>query len=287
MRKPLGVVPFALLALLALAVPRAEAQSHGTWAIHPAENGSTLRLRLETSNAEHGSFDISRPLKLAELRGLTTAQMAAPSGATVHFRIVREAGTFTCEGYFKQRRGGGTFTFRANPQFGPALRALGISGVDQNRVRAMALLDVTTGWTRQLRAAGVNAHTAGQLVKMGIFRVTPEYARSLRSLGYTATEPKELVKFRIFHVTPDSIRQLRKAGYHPDAHQLVKMSIFKVTPEFINQVKQLGYAHPTIDELVKMRIFHVTPEYVRTMRSRGLKNLTIEKLVRMRIAGID
>jgi hypothetical protein len=287
MRKPLTVVPFALLALLALAVPRAAAQSRGTWAIHPAENGSTLRLRLETSNAEHGSFDISRPLKLAELRGLTAAQMAAPSGATVHFQILREAGTFTCDGYFRQRRGGGTFTFRANPRFGPALRALGISGVDRNKVRAMAFLDVTTGWTRQLKAAGVNVHTADQLVKMGIFRVTPEYVRSLRSLGYAVTQPGELVKLRIFHVTADSIRQLRQAGYHPNADQLVKMSIFKVTPEFISQVKQLGYAHPSIDELVKMRIFHVTPDYIRTMRSRGLKNLTIAKLVRMRIAGIN
>lgn len=287
MRKPFAAVPLAFLALLVVPVPRAAAQSHGTWAIRPAENGGALELRLETSNSRNGSFDISRPLKLSELHGLTMAQIASPAGATVHFRIVREAGTFSCAGYFRQRRGGGTFVFHPSPRFAPALRSLGITGVDRRNVRSMALLDVTTAWTRQLKAAGVDVHTAPQLVKMGIFGVTPDYVRGLRSLGYTVTRPGELVKLRIFHVTLVSIRRLRQAGYHPDSGQLVKMRIFKVTPAFIDQVKQLGYAHPSIGQLVKMRIFRVTPDYIRTMRARGLKDLTIAKLVRMRIAGID
>jgi hypothetical protein len=286
MRKRFAAVPLAFFALLAVLVPGAAAQSSGTWSVEPAEKTGVLQLRLEASNAQHGSFDMSRPLKLTELQGLTAAQMASPSGETVHFQIVREAGTFVCDGYFKQRRGSGTFTFHENPRFAPALRAMGITGVDQRKVWSMAFLDVTTAWARELKAAGVNVHTAEQLVKMGIFRVTPDYVRSLQSLGYTVTEPNELTKLRIFHVTPDSIRRLRQAGYHPDTRQLVKMSIFKVTPEFIRQVKQLGYENVMVEDLVRMRIFHVTPEYIRTMHSRGLKDLTIEKLVRMRIAGI-
>lgn len=287
MGKRFAAVTFALLASMGVLAPLAAAQTSGTWAIRPAEKAGELRLRFEASEAGQRNFDISRSVKLSELQGLTAAQIASASGVKVHFQIVREAGTFVCDGYFKQRRGAGTFIFRADPHFAPAMQALGISGINKTRLQSMAFVDVTTAWTRRMKAAGVNVHTAKQLVEMRIFDVTPEYVSDLKTLGYTVTEPRQLTKLRIFHVTPDSIRGLQQAGYHPDAEQLVKMSIFKITPEFIAQVKQLGYANVPIDDLIKMRIFHVTPDYIRAMRSRGLKDLTIEKLVRMRIAGID
>ena len=287
MRKRLATVTVALLALTALLVPCAAAQSGGTWAIRPAERAGEVRVRFQASDAGQGNFDISRAMRVSELHGLTAAQMASSKGATVHFEIVREAGTIACDGYFRQQRGAGTFVFHADARFAPAMRALGISGIDQTQLRSMAFVDVTSDWTRKMKAAGVEVHTAKQLVEMRIFDVTPEYVRDLRSFGYSVTAPRQLTKLRIFHVTPDSIRGLQQAGYRPDVEQLVKMSIFKVTPEFISQVKQLGYTNVPIDELVKMRIFRVTPDYIRTMRSRGLKDLTVEKLVRMRIAGID
>jgi len=287
MRKAFATFTFALLVSMAGLVPRAAAQSSGTWAIHPSKTAGEVELRLQASDEGDGNIDISRSVKLAELRGLTAAQMASASGGNVHFEIAREAGTLACDGYFRQQQGAGTFAFHADPRFAPAIQALGISGVDQRRLLSMAFVDVTTAWTRQMKAAGVQVETAKQLIEMRIFRVTPEYVRDLRSLGYTVTDPRQLTKLRIFHVTPDSIRSLQSAGYHPDVEDLVKMSIFKVTPEFIAQVKQLGYTNVPVDDLVKMRIFHVTPDYIRTMRSRGLKDLTIEKLVKMRIAGIN
>lgn len=287
MGKRFAAVTFALLVSMAVLATLAAAQSSGTWSIQPAGTAGEMSLRFQASDAGQGNFDISRSVKVSGLHGLTATQMASPKGARVHFQIVREAGTFACDGYFKQQRGAGTFVFHANPRFAPAMQALGISGIDETRLRSMAFVDVTTAWTRQLKAVRVDVHTAKQLVEMRIFRVTPEYVRDLKTLGYTVTRPRQLTKLRIFHVTPDSIRGLKQAGYHPDAEQLVKMSIFKVTPEFIAQVKQLGYTNVPIDELVKMRIFHVTPDYIRTMRSRGLKDLTVEKLVKLRIAGIN
>lgn len=287
MRKPLAAFGIAFLVSMAAPTPRAAAQSTGTWAIHPSDTAGQVQMRLETTNESRGNFDFSRRVALSGLRGLTVAQMASPSGATVHFQMAREAGTIVCDGYFKQNAGTGTFVFHADPRFVPAMRALGITDIDQSRLLSMALLDVTTGYTRQMKAAGVNVRTGKQLVELRIFDVTPEYVGDLRSLGYDITQPRELTKFRIFHVTPDTIRSLQSAGYHPDAQELVKMSIFKVTPEFIGQVKQLGYTNVSVGDLVKMRIFHVTPEYIREMRSRGLKDLTIENLVKLRIAGID
>jgi hypothetical protein len=287
MRKAFAAVAIPLVVAVALLVPRAAAQSSGTWAIHPGDTAGQVQLRLEARKDDHGNFEFSHRVAISELRGLTASQMASPSGVNVHFQIAREAGAFACDGYFKQNEGAGTFVFRADPRFVPAMHALGITDIDQQGQMSMALMDVTTDWTRQMKAAGVNVDTGKQLIEMRIFDVTPEYVRDLRALGYSVTEPRELTRFRIFHVTPDSIRSLQSAGYHPDAEELVKMSIFKVTPEFIGQVKQLGYTNVPVEDLVKMRIFKVTPDYIREMRSRGLKDLTIEKLVKLRIAGID
>jgi hypothetical protein len=289
MRKQLRLVPVALLALFALAGPLSAADVNGTWAIHPGDSANRPQLTLETSRAGdgHGHFQTSQPFDLAELRGLTPAQMASSAGTMVHFEIAREAGSFRCDGYFKQGQGAGTFVFHPNPGYASTMQSLGISGVDEDRQLSMALENVTTQYVRDIRAAGVQVQSAKQLIELRIFKVTPEYVHGLHSLGYSITDPHQLTKLRIFHVTTDTIRGFRQAGYQPTAEQLVKMSIFKVTPDFIAQIKKLGYSDVPVEDLVKMRIFKVDADYIRAMQSRGLKDLTIEKLVRLKIAGID
>lgn len=280
-------VAVAFLAALALLAPLHAADVHGTWAIHPGEAANRPELMLETSRDDHGHFETTQPFDLAELRGLTADQMHSASGAMVHFQIAREAGTFRCDGYFKQGEGAGTFVFHADPGYAAAMNSLGISDVDEDRQLSMAVFDVSSQYVRDMRSAGVNVHTAKDLISLRIFKVTPEYVRSLHSFGFNITEPHQLVKLRIFHIDADTIRGFQRIGYHPDADQLVKLSIFKVTPDFISQIGKLGYTNVPIEDLVKLRIFKIDPDYIRQMQSRGLKDLTIRKLVRLKIAGID
>ena len=287
MRKHSWLIPAALLACFALVPSLAAADVTGTWAIHPGESGSRPELTLESSRDGHGHFQTSQPFDLAELRGLTSQQMASATGTMVHFEIAREAGSFHCDGYFKQGQGAGTFVFHPDAGYAATMHSLGISGIDEDRQLSMALFDVSSQYVRAIRAAGVDVHTAKQLISLRIFKVTPAYVGSLRSLGYTVTDPQQLVKLRIFHVTPDTIQGFQQAGYHPTTEQLVKLSIFKVTPAFITEIRKLGYADVPVEDLVKLRIFKVDADYIRAMQAHGLKDLTIEKLVRMKIAGID
>ena len=46
-------------------------------------------------------FVSSSAIDASELRGLSPGQMAVPVGTVARFELVREAGTFLCEGYFK------------------------------------------------------------------------------------------------------------------------------------------------------------------------------------------
>lgn len=272
---------------LALAGSVRAADVSGTWAIHPGESANRPMLMLEASRGDHDHFQTSQAFDLSELRGLTAGQMASSSGTMVHFEIVREAGTFRCDGYFKQGEGAGTFVFHPDAGYAAKMASLGITGMDEDKQLSMAVFDVNSSYVRDIRAAGVEVHEAKELVSLKIFHVTPEYVRDLRSAGLAISDPHELVKLRIFHVDANSVRGFEQAGYHPDAAQLVKLSIFKVTPDFISQIGKLGYTNVPIHDLVQMRIFKVDPDYIRSMQARGLKDLTVAKLVRLRIAGID
>jgi len=52
----------------------------------------------------------------AQLVGLSAAEMGG-SGVTVHFKIVRSAGTLTCEGWFEGGKGSGHFHLSAESRF--------------------------------------------------------------------------------------------------------------------------------------------------------------------------
>src|SRR5262245_15815035 len=112
----------AALAALALvpggsacAVPAADAQVPATlaWRIVPGEAADgkvefKLSYRTARSRSTYG-----RDLDLAELQGLDRAAFEGGGNAPVRFRLVRDAGTFDCEG--AAWRGSGTGTCRFTP----------------------------------------------------------------------------------------------------------------------------------------------------------------------------
>jgi hypothetical protein len=90
---------------------------------------------------------------LTQLVGLSATEMGGP-GVTVHFKIVRSAGTLTCEGWFDDGKGSGHFTYQPNPDF-----------------------------VAELAKRGINAPT-GDLVRLRDHGVDRDYIASLREAGY-------------------------------------------------------------------------------------------------------
>src|ERR1044071_4365502 len=91
---------------------RAQTTYTGQWIIEPSRETSQLQLTLTYSIERNGHFRgrgdsiTSFGLASEQLRGLTQAQMMS-TGATVQFQVVRDAGTFNCEGWFKGGKGAG------------------------------------------------------------------------------------------------------------------------------------------------------------------------------------
>src|SRR4051794_19858371 len=72
----------------------------------------------ESGNSQNGST-----YEYSDLQGLTREQ--ALGEGKVSFRLVREAGTVSCEGSFLDGRGTGVFTFTPDMSFVQTLRAKG------------------------------------------------------------------------------------------------------------------------------------------------------------------
>ena len=124
---------FAVLLLIAfLAAPLLSAQrvvpSGGQWLIEPGERSAIIRLTIRYGERRsRDNWNSQDDVPLSQLVGLSAADMGG-SGVTVHFKIVRSAGTLTCEGWFEGGKGSGHFTYQPNPDFVAELAKRGING---------------------------------------------------------------------------------------------------------------------------------------------------------------
>jgi len=91
----------------------------GTWSVQPTEKAGQVYFEMRQLHSSNG-----HTVSLAALDGLTAAQMQA--GGSVKFLLRRDAGTFTCEGIFRDGVGGGAFTYAANPTFPEELARRGV-----------------------------------------------------------------------------------------------------------------------------------------------------------------
>src|SRR5438445_4106668 len=121
---------FAVLLLASfLAAPVLSAQRSvppgGQWLIERGDHPGTIQLTVRYGERRYSS-NWSRDVPVGELVGLSAADMGT-SGATVHFKIVRSAGTLVCEGWFDDGKGSGHFTYQPNPDFVVELAKRGIN----------------------------------------------------------------------------------------------------------------------------------------------------------------
>jgi hypothetical protein len=272
----------SVLVLLFALTARA-ADITGTWAIQDLQVADKVQFSLYVNHDGKGSFSSSSGLDVSQLLGLTRSQIAASAGTTASFELVREAGTFSCEGYFKDSKGAGTFQFRPNPSFIGQMAALGFGDIDEERLFSLAVHDIGPRFASEIRTTGTNISTVDQLVSMRIHGVTAEFIRGIQQSGYKP-EPDELVKLRIHGVTTDFVNGIRRIYSSAQIDDFVRMRIHGVELDFAADVRQ-AFPTASIDDLVGLRIHGITMDYIRNMQSR-LKNVTLEQIVMLKIHGI-
>ena len=124
----------------------------GQWLIERSDRSGKVELTVRYGEGRYSS-NWGRDIPLSELVGLSRADMDGP-GTNVHFKIVRSAGTLTCQGWFEGGRGSGHFTYEPNPAFVAELAKRGINA--------------PTDWEQfQMTMAGVGVVLVDELQKQG------------------------------------------------------------------------------------------------------------------------
>src|SRR2546430_566059 len=155
-----------------LAAPVLAAQhpvpSDGQWLIETGHQSGKveLNIRYGEGGGRHSS-NWGRTVPLSQLVGLSEADMRG-AGVTVHFKIVRSAGTLDCEGWFASGKGSGHFTYQPNPAFVSELTKRGIDGPPPTAWEQfqMTMADVGLELVDELKRQGYDRPTAGLLARM-------------------------------------------------------------------------------------------------------------------------
>ena len=295
---PLLLAGFVILSSLAVLVAGgasvtgtnnvAQASITGEWLAdfsrkNPEEVQFTIARRGERGE-QHSS---SGGIQLRELQGLTREQAFSPR-SDVNFRLVREAGTFLCEGFFKEGKGAGFWTLNLNQSFVSGMRERGYDNLTEEDLFTAAVVDVTTKSVDDLKAAGYDHLSFKELVEANIFKVTGEFVREMRASGFENLSLKQLVEARIFKVDGQYVKEVEAMGFgHPPLKTLVDMRIHKITPEFIARMRSMGFDNLSLRELMDLSVHNVTPEFVNGIKAEGFASISPHQAVELKIFGVD
>src|SRR6266436_81013 len=122
--KNIGIATgLAILVTGSFLIPIAKGQTRftGQWLVDFKSGSDQTYLELRQENWNGGSWNSSFNIPMSELRGLNQSQVMS-SGSVVQFQLVRDAGTLNCEGWFKDGKGAGHYTFTPNQSYVSELR---------------------------------------------------------------------------------------------------------------------------------------------------------------------
>jgi uncharacterized protein (UPF0335 family) len=238
--------------------------------------------------SERGGFNMnSDNLRVGELQGLAPeARSAAKIG--VGFNIVREAGTFACEGYFSEGRGAGLWTLTPSEKFVSEMRRRGYDNLNEENLLSAALHNLTTKFIDDLKSAGYDRLTFEQLRRAATHNVTLEFIREMKSAGYENLTVEELVRARNHDVDADFVREAKSMGFERQPLEtLIRMRNHDVTLEFINQMKSAGFENLSIEKLIRLKNHDVTAAFIGEIKAEGYSDISAETAIRLKNHDID
>jgi hypothetical protein len=187
---------------------------HGAWnASYDRERPGRIYLGYTRNYWNHNGDT----LNVADLSGITTAQIDSDTSTPVQFQLVREAGTITFEGSFKHGDGAGQYSFQPNRAYIDALRALGVDFVfrrhgdrdDDDTLFQLTMVDVSSSFIRAMQSLGYR-ETLTTYYEMRLFGVGPQFIQDLKEAGYENVPAKKLIRLRIAGVDMNFIRSMNK-----------------------------------------------------------------------------
>jgi uncharacterized protein (UPF0335 family) len=249
----------------------------------PGEIQMTYHRRAETG----GSSMWGKRVPLGELQGLT-AEAALSTKANVNFNVVRQAGTLACEGYFREGKGAGFWTFTPSQSFVSAMRERGYSNLTEEDLLRAALHNLTTNFIEDLKSAGYDRLDFPQLLRASSHAITTEFIREMQSAGYQGLSMEELIHARNHNIDSRYVKEVRAMGFDKQPlEQLIRLRNHDITQEFIGRMHSAGFDNLSIEQLIRLKNHEITPEFVNGLKAEGYPDIPVETAVRLKNHEID
>jgi hypothetical protein len=188
---------FVSIALAALCAGVASAAEHGTWSIEPGSPGNVqFALRFDDGSS-HDSNSAEVPVE--GLYGLSPHQLAS-NGAHVTFTLVRDAGTFHCDGWAEGGRASGVFAFDVDPHYVQEMNSMGFGNLSHSNVIAAAMLDISTAYVRGMRAAGYPNVSFSNLLALRALHIDEAYIARVKAHGIKAPTVNDLIRLKAMDI---------------------------------------------------------------------------------------
>ncbi len=252
----------------------------GTWEVRPARQAGSVQVTVRTAHGSHSST-------VSAARVESLAGQAIPANGPVHFKIQRDAGTFTGDGTCRNSVCGGTFGFEASAAFAAELAKRGVGAPTAEQQLALAIADVGVAYLDGLTAAGYKAPDVATLVRAAQHGVSVPYVQRMASLGYRLGTLDDVIRLRDHGVDPEFVQGLAENGFaHLSSEELLRARDHGVDPQYVKGMRDLGLAGSRIDDLITSRDHGIDPEYARGMQAHGF-GVSHDELVRARDHGVD
>jgi hypothetical protein len=260
----------------------------GEWTaeLQPSKPGD-IRLTFHR-RSEAGGFSMNgQTMALGELQGLS-GEAASAAKANVNFNIVREAGTFACEGYFRAGRGAGFWTFAPSQSFAAGMRERGYPNLTDEDLLRAAFNHLTTKFVADLKSVGYDRLEFKQLLRAASHNVNADFVREMQAAGYQGLSMEELVRARNHNIDGAYIQEVRAMGFEKQPlEKLVRLRNHRITRDFIQRMHTAGYDGLSIEELIRLRNHSITPEFVNGLKAEGYSDIPPETAIRLKNHEID
>lgn len=161
-------------------------------------DSNKIDVKFKRQFTKEGFSSTTNPFRVNELQGFP-AQTGFSQKTKVNFRIVREAGTFECEGYMQDEKGTGLWKLTINQDYISSMHNRGFDNLTENDLFDAVLQNINSKLIQDLESAGYDHLSFHDLVEARIFNITTEFIHEQKSAGYGNLAFKELVELRLFN----------------------------------------------------------------------------------------
>lgn len=261
---------------------------NGQWvAQFDAGKPAVIKLMFTRRSEKGDSFMTTDEVSRGELQGFPS-DANSTAKTNVNFRIVREAGTFDCEGYFGAGKGAGFWTLTPSQSFVSAMRGRGYDNLTEEDLLRAALYNLTTSFIEDLKTVGYGRLEFRQLLRAASHEITPAYVREMQAAGYQSLSMEQLVRARNHDIDSRYIREVQAMGFDKQPLELlIRLRNHEITQGFINQMRSAGFDNLSIEELIRLKNHEITPDFVNGLKAEGYADISVASAVRLKNHGVD